>query len=212
MINFISIFPLSIVVYPNEPLNLHIFEDRYKQLIGDCLEQKKPFGILPVLNEEIQEYGTLMEIQEVSKIYPNGEMDIKTKGKKIFKTLEHIHQLPDKLYKGAIVTYPKNNTTGTRKVMDKVLQMMATLHTLLKVQNPEKREFSELWSYDIAHKTGLTQEQEYELLTFTEEVHRQEYLRRHLSQVIPVLQEMELLKQKIKMNGHFKNIDGFSIS
>jgi Lon protease-like protein len=43
MTNFVPIFPLSIVVYPGETLNLHIFEPRYKQLIADCFANKKPF-------------------------------------------------------------------------------------------------------------------------------------------------------------------------
>src|SRR6187455_311175 len=50
MTNFIPIFPLGIVVFPGENLNLHIFEPRYKQLIKECFEQKKPFGIPPVID------------------------------------------------------------------------------------------------------------------------------------------------------------------
>jgi Lon protease-like protein len=53
------------------------------------------------------ELGTLVEITEVSKIYDNGEMDIKTKGEKVFRVLEVIKEIPDKLYSGAIVNYPK---------------------------------------------------------------------------------------------------------
>ena len=48
MINFIPIFPLNIVVFPGEKLNLHIFEDRYIQLINDCVAEKKAFGIVVV--------------------------------------------------------------------------------------------------------------------------------------------------------------------
>ena len=212
MINFIPIFPLSIVVYPSETLNMHIFEPKYKEMIRDCMEIKKPFGLITVIENEIQEFGTLMEIIEITKTHENGEMDIKTKGKKIFKTLEHIHQIPEKLYKGAIVSYPKNQVKGKRYMMNKIISLMNVLHDLLKLKNPEKKEEKELWSYDIAHRIGLTLDQEYELLSFTDELHRQEYLRRHLSEVIPVVIEMEALKRKIKLNGHFKNISGFNIS
>ena len=212
MINFIPIFPLSIVVYPSEMLNLHIFEPKYKQMIKDCMEFKKPFGLLTVIDNEIREFGTLMEIIEVTKTYANGEMDIKTKGKKIFKTLEHIHQIPEKPYSGAIVSYPKNKVKGRRHIMSKIISHMKLLHDLLQLKSPEKRESKELWSYDIAHRLGMTLDQEYELLSLTDELHRQEYLRRHLSEVIPVVIEMEALKRKIKLNGHFKNISGFNIS
>ena len=53
MTNFIPIFPLGIVVYPGEMLNLHIFEPRYKELIKDCHQQKKPFGIPAVFNNRV---------------------------------------------------------------------------------------------------------------------------------------------------------------
>lgn len=212
MINFIPVFPLSIVVFPSETLNMHIFEPKYKQMITDCLELKKPFGLITVIDNKVQDHGTLMEILEVTKTYETGEMDIKTKGKKIFQTLEHIVQIPDKLYSGAIVSYPKNLIKGRRYMMTKIIALMNMLHDLLNLQNPHKKEEKELWSYDIAHSVGLTLQQEYELLSFTDELHRQEYLRRHLSEVIPVVIEMEALKRKIKLNGHFKNISGFNIS
>ncbi len=212
MINFIPVFPLSIVVFPSETLNMHIFESKYRQMIIDCIELKKPFGIITVIENKVQDHGTLMEILEITKTYDTGEMDIKTKGNKIFKTLEHIVQIPDKLYSGAIVSYPNNKVKGRRLMMTKIISLMDVLHDLLKLQNPHKKEPGELWSYDIAHSIGLTLEQEYELLSLTDELHRQEYLRRHLSEVIPVVIEMEALKRKIKLNGHFKNISGFNIS
>ena len=212
MTNFIPIFPLSIVVYPHEHLNLHIFEPKYKQLINDCMDQKKPFGVPVVINDKMNEMGTLIEITEVSKKYDNGEMDIKTKGIQAFTILEVINEIPEKIYSGAIVTYPRNHEHGKRAIMDKVIAGAKQLHKMLDVKKPLGRNEEEIWSYDVAHTVGLTLEEEYELLTFMNELHRQEYLKRHLAKVLPVVAEMELLKEKIKMNGHFKNISGFKIS
>jgi hypothetical protein len=67
----------------------------------------------------------------------------------------------------------------------------------------------QLRSYDVAHHAGLALEQEYALLCLMDELHRQEYLRRHLQTVLPVVAEMESLKEKVKLNGHFKNLSGF---
>lgn len=212
MTNFIPIFPLSIVVYPHENLNLHIFEEKYKQLIKECFEQKKLFGMPVVINDKMQELGTLLEITEISKEYENGEMDIKTKGTKIFRVLEVIDSVPEKLYSGAIVNYPHNHEHGKRLVMNKVLEAIKHLHELLKVQKPLPENLEGLWSYDVAHTVGLTLEEEYEMLGLMNELQRQEYLKRHLTKVIPVVAEMESLKAKIKLNGHFKNISGFNIS
>ncbi len=209
--NFIPIFPLSIVVYPGEELNLHIFEPRYKQLITECTAANKPFGISPVINNRITELGTLVDIIEVSKVYDNGEMDIKTRGNKIFRILEEIKEVPEKLYSGAIVSYPHNKEHGNRLLMQKVINAIRELHKLLKISNEFKKPEDELLSYDVAHHAGLSLQEEYELLSLFNELQRQEYLKRHLTKVLPVVAEMELLKEKIKLNGHFKNLSGLNI-
>lgn len=207
MTNFIPIFPLGIVVYPGESLNLHIFEPRYIQLVNECFTDKKPFGIPTVINNTLNEMGTLVEITEMTTKYDNGEMDIKTRGVKVFRTLEVIKQVPDKLYSGAIVNYPDNiEDPGKRANMQKVVTAIRELHRLLKVQKEFKKPDEELTSYDIAHHAGLSLEEEYELLGLLKEVQRQEYLKRHLRKVLPVIAEMEQLKEKIKLNGHFKNL------
>lgn len=211
MTNFIPIFPLSIVVYPGEDLNLHIFEPRYKQLIAECIALKKPFGIPAVIGNNMNELGTLVEITEVSKTYDNGEFDIKTKGQKVFRILEVIKEIPEKLYSGAIVNYPKNVEQGNRLLMEKVIKAILELHKLLKVTNNFKKPENELWSYDVAHHAGLSLDEEYEILGLMNELQRQEYLKRHLAKVLPVVAEMETLKEKIKLNGHFKNLEGLNL-
>ena len=211
MTNFIPIFPLSLVVYPGEDLNLHIFEPRYKQLITECYELKKPFGIPTVIHDKMGELGTLVEIIELSKTYDDGELDIKTRGTKIFRILEVIKEVPDKLYSGAIVNYPVNSVLGSRVLMQKVIQSIRDLHKLLHLTNEFKKPEDELWSYDVAHHAGLSLEEEYELLGLMIELQRQEYLKRHLVKVMPVVAEMEVLKERIKLNGHFKNLGGFKL-
>src|SRR6478672_7654588 len=121
MTNFIPIFPLSIVIYPGEDVHLHIFEPRYKQLVNDCKISKKAFGIPAVINNRISELGTLVEITEINKVYDNGEMDIKTRGLQIFRILEEVKVVPEKLYSGAIVNYPSNKEHGNQLLMQKVV-------------------------------------------------------------------------------------------
>lgn len=208
MTNFIPIFPLGIIVYPGENLNLHIFEPRYKQLIMECHAAKKPFGIPAVIDNKMQDFGSLVEITELSKIYDNGELDIKTKGDKIFRILEVINDIPDKLYSGAIVNYPDNYEIGVPELMRKVMSSIRELHKLLNVKKDFNKEDGALKSYEVAHHIGLSVEQEYELLTLLDERQRQEYLKRHLTKVIPMVAGMEQLKERINLNGHFKNLGG----
>jgi Lon protease-like protein len=211
MTNFIPIFPLGIVVFPGEKLNLHIFEPRYKQLIKECYEQKKPFGIPAVIENKLQENGTLIQITELSKLHDNGEMDIKTKGVQVFRILELIKEIPEKLYSGAIVSYPPTHEQGKPELMRKVMKGIHDLHILLKVKKEFKKPDEEIKCYDIAHHIGLSVKQEYELLSLFDERQRQEYLKRHLAKVIPTVAVMEQLKEKIKLNGHFKDLPGFNL-
>jgi Lon protease-like protein len=208
MTNFIPIFPLGIVVYPGEQLNLHIFEPRYKQLISECFNNKKPFGIPVVINNKITEMGTLLQVAEISKVYEDGKMDIKTEGLKIFRILEMVQELPEKLYSGAIVNYPDNIEKGNRVLMQKLVSGIKELHKLLKVEKKFARPDDKLCCYDVAHHAGLSLTEEYELLELLQELQRQEYLKRHLKKVLPLMAEMEILKERVKLNGHFKNVTG----
>ena len=211
MTNFIPIFPLSIVVYPGEQLNLHIFEPRYRQLIKECQDQKKSFGIPTVIENKLQDLGSLVQITEITTVHDNGEMDIKTKGEKVFRILEIIKDVPDKLYSGAIVNYPDNREEGSVELMRKVMAGIRDLHQLLKVNKEFKKADHEIKTYDVAHHIGMSLEEEYELLGLMEELQRQEYLKRHLAKVIPMVASMEQPKEKIKLNGHFKHLPGLDL-
>lgn len=208
MINFIPIFPLSIVVYPGEELNLHIFEPRYKQLISDCFADNKPFGIPSMVKDKLMEFGTLVSIVEIKEVYEDGKMDIRTKADKVFRILEILKQVPDKLYSGAIVKYPDNNERSKPDTVKKILASLRELHRLLNISRNFKKPDEEIVSYDIAHHAGLNLEEEFELLQLLREDQRLEYLKRHLNKVLPIVNEMESLKQKVKLNGHFRELKG----
>ncbi len=210
MTNFVPIFPLGIVVYPGEKLNLHIFEPRYKQLINECHAGNKPFGIPTVIDKRMQDYGTIVRIKEITTVHDNGEMDIKTEGEEVFRVLEVIKEIPDKLYSGAIVNYPANQHIGSADMMRRLLDTVKELYKLLKVEKDFKKSSEEINSYDLAHHVGFSLQEEYEFLNLMHERQRQEYLKRHLQKVIPLVAEMESLKEKVKLNGHFKNLSAFN--
>jgi Lon protease-like protein len=209
--NFIPIFPLAIVVYPGERLNLHIFEPRYKQLITECHAGGKPFGIPSVLREQVAELGTLVRVEEVAKTYDNGEMDIRVAGISVFRILESTGRVPDKLYNGAIVTYPDNDMTGDPELLQKVVTGLKELHRLMNISKEFPRREQELCSYDLAHLAGLSLEEEYEVLGLMMELQRLEYLRRHLKTALPMAAGLENLREKVKLNGHFRNLTGFDL-
>ncbi|MCX8019692.1 MAG: LON peptidase substrate-binding domain-containing protein [Chitinophagaceae bacterium] len=206
MTNFIPIFPLSAVVFPGQELKLRIFEPRYKQLIRECTEQEKPFGIPAIIQNEMKEYGSLVKIKEITRVLDNGEMLIITAGIKIFRILEVIKDVPDKLYSGAIVTYSELIEDGDPALRRELISNLRKMYKLLKVEKPFQKKEDELNSYDIAHYIGLPLKNQYEMLLFPRERQRQKYLNDFLKQMIPMIFQIEEMKEKIKSNGHFKNL------
>ena len=95
-------------------------------------------------------------------------------------------------------------------MMEKVLIAIRQLHRLLNVTKNFGKPDELLNSYDVAHHAGLALEQEYELLGLLEEMQRLEYLKRHLNKILPLMVGMETLKEKIQLNGHYKELKGFN--
>ncbi len=88
MNSLLPIFPLEQVLLPGVPLPLHIFEPRYKEMIAECLEQKKPFGVVRALGEGVADIGCTAEIVSVTKKYDDGRMDILTRGVERFEVIQ----------------------------------------------------------------------------------------------------------------------------
>ncbi len=80
----LPLFPLNVVLMPDMPLPLHIFEERYKKMIGECLEQNKEFGIVYISGDELRQVGCTAKIVKVLQRYESGEMDIITLGRNRF--------------------------------------------------------------------------------------------------------------------------------
>jgi Lon protease-like protein len=201
MTNFIPIFPLDLIVYPDQSLKLHIFEPRYRQLINECIEEQKTFGIPLLQQGKISEYGTLAEVTEVISRDEDGSMNIKVKGIQVFRILEVIKELPEKHYAGAIVNYPENDKMKVHPNLSRLIfNEVVRLYRFLNIENSLPARLKEWTSYDIAHKVGLTREQEYELLCIFNEVQRMEYLRRHFNTIMSAMDDVELLKSRISLN------------
>jgi hypothetical protein len=207
----IPIFPLELVAFPGEALNLHIFEPRYRQLIADCAESGEPFGVPAVVNRRIGPLGTLVELVEITERYEDGRMDIRTRGLKVFQIEDIIRQLPGKLYSGARVDFPTNDRRGAPATLGALLKTVRELLTLLQVKKDFPRPDEELTSYDLAHLAGLSLDDQYAVLGLFQERERLAWLQRHLDKIIPVVRDLEALKERVQLNGHFKHLPGFEL-
>ena len=89
----LPLFPLELVLLPEEPLPLHIFEERYREMIGECLQAKtsglgrQDFGVVLAKGQEISNVGCTAQIVNVTRKYDDGRLDILTVGKRRFEIL-----------------------------------------------------------------------------------------------------------------------------
>ncbi len=84
----IPLFPLQVVVFPRVTLPLHIFEERYKELVGRAIEENSEFGIVLAKENGIVNAGCTVVVEKVVKRYPDGRMDILTRGRRRFEVLD----------------------------------------------------------------------------------------------------------------------------
>lgn len=201
----LPLFPLNLVAYPGHELNLHIFEPRYRQLVKDCLDQRTTFGIPSFVHKKM-EYGTEVRILELSHTYDDGKMDIKTEGISIIKVVDFQNPFRKKLYAGGPVVVLENNMEGNAmrqmEMHDLALELFSWLGTEEQIAIT-----AETNVYALAHKVGLSPEQEYDLLQILHEEERQVFLIQHLKEMIPALQKAETARERIRQNGHFKHLD-----
>jgi Lon protease-like protein len=81
----IPLFPLQLVVFPRVRLPLHIFEDRYKEMVGDAIRDGSEFGIVLAKEDGILNAGCTLTVEKVLEMYPDGRMDILTRGQRRFE-------------------------------------------------------------------------------------------------------------------------------
>ncbi len=200
MNKIIPLFPLNIVVFPGEKLDLHIFEPRYKQLILDCKKNNTTFG-MPFFNKDVVSgIGTELKLLRIEKTHATGEMDIKTIGCGVFKVKMNYQRLPGKLYALAAIEMLPNEPEEDPMVKAELYEQLQNFYKALQIQSLFIAPPINFKAFDIAHSIGLSVQQEYGLLGLSKESERQEYLLNHLKKAVPVVSELEKMKEKIRLN------------
>ncbi|MDQ6664693.1 MAG: LON peptidase substrate-binding domain-containing protein [Acidobacteriota bacterium] len=109
MSKLLPLFPLRMVVFPRTQLPLHIFEDRYKEMVGEAISSKSEFGIVLAKDEGIVSAGCTVVVEKVLTEYPDGRMDILTRG---FRRFEIVQLNQDKLYLQGSVEFFDDDEPG----------------------------------------------------------------------------------------------------
>ncbi len=200
----LPLFPLGIVLYPSESLPLHIFEERYKEMVGSCLKGDRRFGIIYVHEGKLADVGCIARIDRVMKEYEDGRMDILVTGESRFR-LNEIYQEHSFLTADVeTLVEPKivlNNDMKERAIT----QHMRLLELAGRTLRPSVYEQVDNVSFILAHNSGLTSDQKQELLELISEDERIAYLIRHFEALIPRIEQFEEVRRKVQSNGHIRD-------
>lgn len=201
----IPLFPLRLVVFPEEKLNLHIFDPKYLNMVSDCIERGSTFGIPAFIDDTVMRVGTEMKVLEIVNEYDSGERDIKTVAVGLFEINEIQENKSKILYDvGRINPYfliNDQDEQDARMLIDKVNTLFGTLN----VKHLEYGTLLKPITFSLGHILGLSLKQEYELICLKKESERISYLADYIDGVMPEEKVREIILRKINLNGHYKN-------
>ena len=144
----LPLFPLGMVALPGEPVPLHIFEPRYRTMIGQCLEAEREFGIIWLAEDELKPIGCACAIEEVLERHPDGRLDILTRGTGPFALVRRLEHLP---YPAGTVRFLDDDDEPVNESVEReARESYAELVARATDRRPEGDELDELDSYAMA--------------------------------------------------------------
>jgi Lon protease-like protein len=181
----LPLFPLDLVLFPGVPLPLHIFEPRYKEMIAECLDLKKPFGVVRASSEGVADIGCTAEILEVTKKYDDGRMDILTRGVDRFEVLE-VNE--DRSFLQAEITLIQDEPSDPApQVIERAVGLHAEIAKLAGTEVSGPEEGASNLSFLLAGSLPLDLDFKQQLLVTSSETKRLEAVVGYLEAVLPGL-------------------------
>lgn len=201
----IPIFPLDLVLFPGIPLPLHIFEERYKLMVQECLEQRREFGVVMTRQDGVAAIGCTAAIVQVVKRYPDGRMDILAVGRAPFQMGDVFDEKP---YLEATVEYLEEDPlpeppAPSGQLMSLYEQCYAIIHGRAPARlGGDGAPPGVPLTFLMASELPLDLEYKQELLETSSETERQENLRDKMEKWLPTLEKLDRLKRRAGGNGH----------
>lgn len=196
----LALFPLDVVLFPDAPLPLHIFEPRYKEMIRELLESREQFGVVRTTESGIEQVGCTAEIVAVAKQYEDGRMDIVTEGRKRFEIMQVDM---GKTYLRAEVLYivdeperpPEEDVAHLLEMQKEMLELMGATPELPDADDQQL-------TLTIAAAMPFDLEMKQKLLASRSEPQRMTALIEYYEKVLPGLRRAVKAKRKAGGNGH----------
>jgi Lon protease-like protein len=196
----LPLFPLDLVLLPGTPLPLHIFEPRYKEMIGECRANSTQFGVVRAVEQGIAEVGCTAEIVSITKEYEDGRLDLVAEGRNRFEVMElnqeraflraEVLFVPDE--PGAAAPEDKIRAVETHR---QILDLAGAVQDI-STANPETL------SFHLAGSLPLDLDFKQKLLAMRSEAERMSAVASYLGKLLPNLRRAATAREKAGGNGH----------
>lgn len=195
----LGLFPLPLVLLPTERIPLHIFEERYRELIGECLDSGGDFGLVYADGDGVREVGTRARVTEVLARLPDGKMDILVEGGDRFRLLELT--TGRSFHTGRVAPVEDADDPADREAVERALGLFDRLRELTRsdVDVPEA-DASQL-SYVLASRVEFAPGDKLELLNDLSERSRLTRLCDLLENAVETAQRVRGAAERAATNG-----------
>ena len=194
------LFPLGLVLLPGETVPLHIFEERYKLMIGECLEEEREFGIVWLADDGLKEIVCSARITRVLERFDDGRMNVLVEGGSPFRLLRRIEDLP---YPAGDIELLEDAADGADapEAAENARRRYADLVAEVTDKRPEPEELAKLDAYGMAATLDVALEAKQMLLELRSERGRLEQLEGLFAEALARIRHAERAAERARGNG-----------
>jgi Lon protease-like protein len=195
------LFPLGLVLLPGEVVPLHIFEDRYKQMIGECLEEEREFGIIWLSESGLREVGCSARITKVLERFDDGRLNILVEGTAPFRLERKIEELA---YPAGDVELLEDDPETDEALLERARSRYADLVEHVTEERPEDDALAALGAYAMAATVEIAPGAKQALLELRSEPRRLEQLEALFAEALKRIKMAERAAERASGNGHLR--------
>jgi Lon protease-like protein len=195
------LFPLGLVLLPGEAVPLHIFEERYKLMIGECLEEESEFGIVWLSDDGLKDVGCAAEITQVLERLEDGRLNILVRGTSPFRLERRIGDLP---YPAGDIELLEDDESAGDETLAHARASYANLVEEVTDSRPEPDMLAELDAYGMAATLEIAPGAKQALLELRSETARLEQLEGLFAEALRRIKTAAKVAEQASGNGHLK--------
>jgi Lon protease-like protein len=195
------LFPLGLVLLPGEAMPLHIFEERYKLMIGECLDQEREFGIIWLADDALKEVGCRARIVRVLERFEDGRLNILVEGTTPFRLERRIGDLA---YPAGDVELLEDDPDTDEEALERTRSAYADLVEQVTDERPDPETLARLGAYGMAATLDIALPAKQTLLELRSEPARLEQLEALFAEAVKRIKTATRVAEQASGNGHLR--------